>query len=804
MQTLLSLVFAEAWYALRNLARRPLFGLLTTGSLGLGIACATTAFGVVDALFLRLPPGLRDPGSLRQVVVRNASGDFPGGATSYPVLQALRRAMTGTIDVAVFGSGSATLGTRTLQATLVSDNFFTVLGVSPAEGRFFVPSEDQVVGLERVCVLSYDVWHGALHGDRAVLSGTVTLNGLAYRVVGIAPPRFGGLDGDRVDVWLPVSLAADHTIWPSPLSDAAAWLHGVGRLGPTHHDASQAASVATRALSTILGRATSSVGAPQPFVELKPLGPPMVADWGGRASVLSDVRYLAQALSLVAALVFGLVCANVGTLLMLRANGRRQEIALRVALGARRAAIVRLVVNEALWLALGGVGIGLLLTIWTRGVLRVVPGASRQTIYMSGRLVAFASLAGVCACLLSSLAPVLRAVAIPAMPTIKLVATAGRRESLVRESLVAAQIALGFTLVTTSSLFLRTMQRLNAVDLGMDVTHVAVVQPRSEAGVTSARTLAGLRQVLAGVPGVTGVAFAAFVPFSSSLTMVAHAADGPRRRVRADFVDSSYFRVLGIRVTRGRPFGTTDQVARAPVAIINETLAHEWWPGRDPLGQCLYLAADGACQRVVAVVADAKYGSLDEAPAAVVYRPFREDGPFWNGFVRTRGPAVDLVPVLRATVAGSNLSDGVEAYSLDATTSRAVATAAGRAFVFLFVGVCALGIAAVGVLGVTTYGIAQRTREFGIRVALGAGPRRIAALVLNGVARTTLAGVVVGIVVALWVTSTIGGLLFGISSTDAVSYGVAVVVVTGAATIAGSIPAYVASRLSPAAVLRDE
>lgn len=807
--------------ALRGLVRDRSFTLAAVLCLALGIGASTSVFAIIDALFLRPPPGIREPRSLVRLDPswsgRGSTG-WAAGGMPYPAFVSLQEDMRGLVQLAGFAEAFPELeteaGSQTVRAQLVSAEFFSVVGAVAARGRFFVPEEDWIPNGAPVVVLGSAFWRRQFGGEPDVVDRQIVLNGRSYRVIGVASAGFNGIAGGTVDIWLPMTMANQLIPWKDPLtSRSASWVAVVGRVPPTTH-IPQVRLAATHALQHTMA---SEAYARDVSVTVAPVGAPFS---GGRvlapgAAALG--RSIARGLTAVACFILLIVCANVANLLLIRGLRRRGEIAVRLALGAGRMQLVRMLLAESAVLAAIGACLGLVLSLWGVRLSRLMPGP-QQPISLDIRAVAFCLLVAAGTLLLSGVTPALLATRVGLVAELKEAdQSSSYRRSRLREALLIGQVALALVLLVGAGLTLRTMWNLRSVDPGMDLDQVLVITPDLRTVGAGGAELPGgamelLRDRIATLPGVARASVATFTPFFSSLVLPVALPGSEalgRRNIGSNAIDSSYFRALGISIRRGRHFAPEDYLGGARVAIVNETMARQMWPGQDPLGECFLYGSGtlpGQCTTVVGIARDAKYSSLNEGPTPFFYVPMRAGRslPFSSVFVRTRGAAVDMIPSLRALLQDTQ-EPVVRRASVRLLASLArweLEGAANRATWFLVFGIVALAVAAIGIYGVAGYSTSQRTREFGLRIALGCAPSGIVMLVVADSLRMSLAGIAIGAALALIMSRPLNALLFGVGAWDLTVYAVATCVIVMTTLVAGAGPALRAAQVSPARALR--
>ena len=801
-------VLQDARFAARSLRKTPGFTAAAALTLALGVGATTAVFSVVDAFLLR-PLPVAEPERLVTVEVREAEGGVKE-SLSYPYVQDWMRAADGVAEIAALHPGELSFTDGAGAAELVwsmdaTDNYFRVLGVSPVLGRFFAPGDDAAGAM--VAVLGHAFWTRRFAADPGVVGRTVRLNGQPVEVIGVAPAGFAGtMAGMRTDLWVPVGAYARL----NPGGDLNtrgrhSWLAMIGRLRPgvTHAQASAAlAAMAPRIPPEFAGdEAAAGVR-----VERLTGVPPQA-----RGTVVGFMTLLLA----TAALVLLIAATNVSGMLLARAAARRREIAIRLAMGAGRGRLARLLLAESLLLfLLGGAG-GTLLAVWATAALSgwrpVASVPVALDVGVNPTVLAFALGVSLLTGVLCGLVPALAASRPVLMPALRDGSGAGRRARL-RGAFVVGQLAMSLLLLVTAGLFARALQGALSIDPGFRPRGVAVGEVRlSPHGYDEARGAELYRQLLERVrarPGVRAASLASVLPLSGSFdgTQVRPVGGAGAEPVRVGFavVEGAYFGALSVPLRAGRSFGERDRAGAPRVVIVNETLARRLWPGENPLGKRL---RDGQGEaEVVGLAADGKHQSLREEPAAFMYLPF---GQGYQGtmtlVVRHDGPAAPALAAMRAELRALDpnvplaRAMPMEVMVGESLTAQRMAATMVGAF-----GAVGLLLAAVGVYGVLAYQVSQRTREIGVRMALGAGRASVLRLVLRQGMGLAAVGVAAGLVLALPASRALAGMLNGLSATDPATFVSVPLLVGAAAFLASWLPARRATRVDPMVALRSE
>ena len=799
-------------FASRALFARPSFLIIASLTLALGIGANAAIFSVVDAALLK-PLPYADPDRLVSVWPRSAM--MPG-------IFVRARDETRTLDpIAGYSGGSpvsvtgASEPARLVQSEVTS-RFFDVLGARAELGRTFLDGEDQP-GRDRIVVLSHSLWQQRFGGDRGILGRSVVVDGVPRTVVGVMPADFH-FPSPTIDFWVPVSLDASRAnvgrYW------GTSSLNVIGRLR-----GGVSVRQAERELAAIVDRARSAFPWRMPDawgtnVTVVPLERKVVGDIGPMLMVLFG--------SVVVVLL--IACVNVANLLLGRAAAREREIAIRASLGAGRGRIVRQLLTESVLLGLIGGALGLAVAAaGVRGLLLLVPaGMPRVTeVGVDGRVLAFTMLTALATGVGFGLAPALRA-SRPALQAV-LGATRNAGGTLARrrlsEMLVIGQIALGVVLVAGAGLLIKSFWRLHQVDLGFRPEQVIAADvpipafPSDSAVRAQAFYNAVLEHVRA-IPGVRSVAVASVLPFggigsmesSFAADIEAHpvAPGGNVPMLVRTVVSEDYFKAMGIPLLRGRGFTAADQSAGAAVALVDELTAKRVWPNADPIGQRFRPVWVKPWITVVGVVGTVKRDSLNSAGEVGIYLPASVATGFnfpvqMTLVIRSETAGPSLVRRLRSAVA--SVDPSVPVKDVRPLTELVSGSAARARFTMLllaaFAGV-ALVLGGVGVYGVVAYAVARRTREIGVRMALGARARDVLVMVLREGGVLVTAGVVLGLLGALAASRLLAGFLFGVSTTDPAVFMAVPSLLAVVALGACVVPARRAARVDPVRALGSE
>ena len=806
-------------YAIRTFLSNPGLTIIAVLSLAVGIGANTTIFTFVDALLLK-PPAVADPATLREVWQHNTTRGNGIGShmqLSYPDFEFYRDhnrvfaemgAFTGETVGAVWnraGEGEAVSG------TLVSANFFSVLGVRPALGRAFLPEEDATAA--PVVVLSHAMWQQRLGADPAVVGRTLTLNGRAFTVIGVAPAGFTGLmAGFTPEFWTP--LAMHDALNPGlRLNERRQhWLLGVGRIRPGVAGAQADADL------VVLGQ---QLARDFPDVDGHLLPHALPVDL-----VPSPFRGVAGGISGVLMAVVGLVlliaCANVANLVLAKAASHRREMAVRAALGATRRRLIRQMLTESALLAVAAGAAGLLLSLWATPLLLSMKPASLPIaldVSTDGRVLAFTLVASLAAGLAFGLLPALQQSRSSAAMALKDgTAGGGSVRSRLRSALVVGQVTACVVLLVGASLCVRSLANASSIDPGFDTHHALAASVNVEPfGYDEARGRAFYTQLLdrvRAIPGVRAAAYADHLPLGQISRMESvepdgYAGDGPGGRapvVDVAVVSTAYFETMGTPILRGRGFSAADDEHAPTVIVINERMAERFWPRQNAVGRFVTLSGPNQSRvraQVVGIARTGRYASLGEDPKPFFYRALLQSyQPGVQLVVRTAGDAPVLASLRDQVRALDPRLALMGAETLEQHMQLPLFPARAAGFLLGLFGGVALMLALVGLYAVMSYVVSQRTREIGIRMALGARPRDVRRLVVWQGLRLTSIGLGIGLAIALPGTRVLSNVLYGIRPTDPLSYAAVAVMLTLAAALASYVPARWATRVDPIRALR--
>jgi putative ABC transport system permease protein len=811
-------------YAARLLRRNPLFALTAALSLAIGIGANTAIFTIANALLFRPPAGVVAPGRLVDVGRSQDGQGFDNSSfPNYLDIRARQTVFDGIYayrfepePMSLGGGTGSQAGAERIFGGMTTLNYFTVLGTRPHIGRLFAASDSEEPGAAPITVLSYAFWKRRFNSDLGIIGQTLTLNGRPFTVIGVTPEGFQGTSVLTGDLWVPINMVGDLSprLTGSILrSRQSVWLVMGARLKPgvsVRQAQEQLASIGQQ-LEREFPRENRGKG-------LRVVAQSPLPGNGGPVAAFFAV------LMGIVSLVLAIACANVAGVLLARATARRREIAVRLAMGAGRGRLVRqMLIESALLFVLGG-AIGLALArVMTTLLLTQLPSLPipiDMSLPLDLRAVSFTLGLSLVAAVAAGLAPALHGSRADVVGDLKADAQSRPDRQRLRNAFVVGQVAFSIMLVVAAALFVRALERAGAIDPGFDPRGVELAAlDLSLAGYTpeTGRVFANeLIQRVRGAPGVQSAALSAMVPLSGGglglggLTVPGATAPGAGRPASVDWnvVTPGYFAAMKMRLASGRDFTDGDRDGSPPVVIVNETAARRWWPNQDPLGKTLLQQDAPEPARtltVVAVARDSKYRSLGEDPRLFVYVPIAQQYvPRVTIVARsTQGQrlAAELRGVLASLDANLPIVSSVtfdEHAALGLVPQRVAASVSGS------LGLVGLLLAAMGIYGVTAYRVTSRTREIGVRVALGAQPGDVVRMVLRQGVVLALGGVAIGLALAAVAARLIESLLFGVGSTDPVAFVGSAVLFVVIALAACFVPARRAVSVDAMRALRHE
>ncbi len=815
-------------FAARGLRRDPAFALFAIITLGIGIGANAAMFGIVDRLLLRGPDLVREPDRVARIyytVEPAGMRRFTGSTVGQAMLTLLRDRAKSFSGFAAYANNENTLGrgvgARRIVAQYASGDYFSLLGAQPAQGRFFGLAEDDRNGAARVVVISDRVWRRDFGGSAAI-GQTLIVGDQPHTVIGIAPRGFTGAELEPVDVWLPMNLKSPFITSNWATTWNAQWMNVVGRLadGVTRERANAELTQVFRAGYT--GTETDMKSA---TITAAPLN---ADDNGSEAAEARVARWLMG----VALVILLIVCANVVNLLLARSVRRAREIAIRLALGAGAARLRRLLLLESLLLGVASATLGVVIAYVLGGIGRrtLLTNVEWADSAVDSRVLLFSIGVAMLAALVVGMIPAARAAATSLITPLKTgTGDGGGRRAALRTTLSIAQASLSVVLLVGAGLFVRSLWNAQHVRLGIDpdrvlVTEInraslaAVADPAEKSAErTRRRQFFGIAvDRIAHLAGVSHAAVAVGMPFGnrfSDRVRVPGRDSLPRLSTGGpgmSAVSPDYFATVGTRIVRGRGFTTADNEQSARVAIVSQTMANVIWPNEDAIGKCIIVKTDSIpCAQIVGIAEDTHRSKLREERSMHFYIPFGQEVALGFGgavlLVRGGDEPGRLVPAIRSELARM---DGSITYAEINLLQRRIDPQMRPwklgSSVLMGAGILALLVAIAGIYSVTSYLVTLRRREIGVRLALGASPARVLTLVLQSGFITSIAGIIIGSLVALSLGGFIAPLLFDESAHDPVVFGGVGFVLLVSALAACVVPAVKANRIDPIEVLRSD
>jgi putative ABC transport system permease protein len=839
-------ILQDIQYAGRGLRKAPLFAAIAVTSVALGIGANAAVFTLLDQVVLRMMP-VKDPAALVQVRAADGSESYGGGMgdgseLSYPMYTDFRdhnAVFDGMFcrytDAMHVGDGGRS---ERVNGEMVSGTFFQVLGVSAALGRTLEPSDDRVLSGSPVAVLSYDYWRARFGGRPDVLGRKLVINGHPFTVVGVSRQGFTGLDlGNPPQVYVPITMQPQlGPAWLKIDTRRFRWVQVFGRLrnGVSHEQARAALQPYMHAMLELESKdpafATSSAETRKKFIETR-----LVVDSiaRGKSGLRDSVTLPLQILMAVAAGVLLIACLNVANLLLARGTARHRELALRLALGASRGRIVGLLLVESLLIAVFGAIGGLLLAWWGSGLLLTFYSTPDSPIGVSPspdvRILLFTMVTATLAAVLAGLVPAWASTRLNIAPTLKSSggAVLGEQPRL-RKSFVVAQVALSFLLLAGAGLFLRSLTNLLKVDTGMRVDHVlAFSVDLARSGYTAPRDRQfadRLMETLQSTPGVKSAGYAFFGVLEGGAWGMGFTLEGRQPKPNQFFgalcnaITPGFFPTLGVQLVAGRNF--TERDARTPpadekgwpyrTAIVNEEFVKKYYDGVNPIGRHIGFGEDPGTAtpiEIVGVVRTSKYVSIREDPRPQAFFPYSESSGIERAtiYLRTAEDPNSMASQVRRRVA--TLDPDLPVYSLhtlEDQVGQSVANDRLIASLSTVFSVLATALAMVGLYGVMAYTVTRRTREIGIRMALGALASDVARRILSEAGVLVAVGLAIGIAGSLWLGRYVQSQLYGLKALDTPTFVSAALGLALIATLAAFLPARRAARVSPMTALREE
>lgn len=832
-------IFQDLIFAARQLRKSPGFTAVAVSTLALGIGANTAIFTVVNGLLLKMLP-VRDPQQLVVVGDPAEANDRNNGTPStqifsYPLYKEFRDRNSVFSGLSAAASdhhievdaGQGQLPDEKITGRMVSGNYFAVLGVEPAAGRVFSDADDTTESANPVVVLGYEYWKRKFALSPTILGKDIRLNGFPFTVVGIAPPGFDGdVVGERMALFVPLSMQPQivrNRHWRNLRNTS--WLSLIGRLNPNLTPAQAQANlnlVFQQALNGDYGAALTS----DDRNAIRAAQIKVAAGGGGVSSLRSDYRIPLLLLMGIVGLVLLIACVNVANLLLARAASRSREIAVRLAIGANQRRLLQQLLTESVLLGLLGGFAGSLLAIWgVKLLVQLLGSGTTLSLSPDWRVLAFTMVVSLLTGIVFGLVPALQTLKVRAAPALKNAARStpetGARFSW-GKGLIAAQVALSLLVLFAAVLLVRSLQKLMAQSFGYDRTHLVIARLDPTASGYSKDGMKLLAQQLvarlSSTPGVRGVTYSKNGLFAGSesaddIIVPGFSASGDRdRNSNEDYVGPDYFSIVGIPILRGRGIEAQDTSTSNRVAVVNEALARHFFAGQDPIGRQFTIDDPDWKDKPITIVGishDAKdHGSgIREEVKPRFYLSFQQvmDPSQIVVEAQVGGTPSSATANLLAQIKGADSQLPVAFIeTLDHLVSGSAGDQIALAKLSTFFGVLALLLACVGLYGVMSYTVAARTREIGVRMALGARRGDVLELVLRESMLLVAIGLATGIPLALASTRVLHSFLFGLKSSDPVSL-IAVIVLLGiVAAVAGLIPARRAAKIDPMVALRYE
>lgn len=815
-------LWQDLHYGVRMLRKNPGFTLIAVLTLALGIGANTAIFSLVDAVLLKLLP-VKDPTQL-VVLAKTTPAGANGPTFSYPLYKDLHERNQVFAGILAYAGVTFNLSgngqTERVAGELVSGNFFSVLGVQPLLGRVFSDADNQAPGAHPVVILSHNFWQRRFARNPEVVGETVRLNGYSFTVVGVTPPGFFGVEvGAAPEVWVPMMMQPQVSEQKGRLQQRNNfWVKLLARLKPGVSQ--QQAQAATEALcQQINSEAPGQSPGLRSFLLQQHIQLRSASQ--GLSSLRSQFKRPLLILMGVVGLVLLIACANLANLLLARATARQKEIAVRLALGASRVRVVSQLLIESLLLSLLGGLVGLLFAFWATNFLLSFLSQARFALELQPdlRVLGFNLSVAVLTGILFGLAPALQATRPNLIETLKneipTLSGGGSRFEM-RKLLVVSQVALSLLLLIGAGLFVRTLQNLKGIDLGFQADKVLLLSLNPGLNGYNPEQVknfyAQLLERVNAVPGVQSASFADMPLFGGAWVDGLEVegfkgAAGQDMTVSAKNVAPKFFETMGIQLRSGRDFSVQDGTNAPKVAIINETLAREFFGNEKPLGQRIGIG-EKPQREIIGVIKDTKYSDLKGQVPRTVYIPLAQTailGAERTLHVRTAGEPTNLIAAIRREV--ETLDQNLPVYNVRTFTELVAQTIYQERLIAMlsgFFGLLALLLSSLGLYGVMAYSVTRRTREIGIRLALGATQGTLLRLVVGQGLKLVLAGIALGLMVAASLTRLMSGLLFGVSPTDPLTFAAIAGVLLLAALLACLIPARRAMKVDPQIALRTE
>ena len=820
----MNVLFQDIRYGLRMLRKSPAFTFVAVVTLALGIGANTAIFSIVNAVLLR-PLPFPEPDRLMYVVSmgQRANGTLAEGAISYPDFFDWRSGNHVFSSLACYHPDDFTLtGIQQplhLPGVTVSSDFFSVLGVSPMMGRGFRPEEEKPGS--RVVVLSHELWQSVYGGDANIVGRAITLNQKSYEVIGVMPSGFAfPPSANPPKLWRTLAVDAEVSPGEEHAMTGERGAHFLGAIGRLKDGVSIAqAREEMNLIAQALAKQYPDTNKRHPAISVKT----------ELEHLVGDIRPALLVLMLSVGCVLLIACANVANLLLARVGKRNVEIALRVALGARRLRVVTQLLTESLLLSVAGAALAIPLASWAiKLFLRFSPESVPRMAMagLDGQVIAFTAVIALATSFIFGLVPALRSAKPNLLQFMKdsgRGASAGRAHQRLRSALVVAETAIGLVLLVSAGLLLRSFHRLTSVDPGFNPHNVLTFNfDLPEAKYNAGQQILFYQELLRrleNLPGVKSVAGVAPLPLSNENLVITFQIEGrPVPRADEPFADlrfssAGYFHTVGIPMLRGRDFSERDDKKSTQVVIVNEAFAKRYFPNEDPLGKHIIpgIGENGkdVTREIVGVVGNVKHRSLSSDFTPEYYLPFDQSTGFSMSIcLRTADDPASLTSAVRSLV--SSMDPDLPLYgvkTMEDYVNASVAQPRLQAMLLEAFAALALVLTAIGIYGVVAYSVAQRTHEIGIRMTLGATRSDVMEMVLKSGLRLTILGVLIGVVGAIIVArgfSSLNGMLFQVSPLDAVTFVSVIAILSFVSLFASYIPAWRATKVDPMIALRYE
>ena len=811
-------------YGMRILTKSPGFTIVAALSLALGIGANTAIFSFVDQLLVRTLP-VEAPEQLVIVNSRGPMGDqvVTNTSFSYPLYTDYRDRNDVLDGLVAYDSVALSLTeggqSERLTGEIVSGNYFDVLGVKPALGRTFLPDEDKTEGTHPVVVLGYGFWQRRFAADPTIVNREVELNGLGFTVIGITPPEFTGtVRGSAPDLYVPIKMQTQAMPrYPGKLDKRTfTWLNIFGRLKPDVTPEQAQASLTT------LTEAIAKEYPDNTFPEI------LLKDGskGNTETVNEQLSLPLLLLMATVALVLLIACANIANLMLARATARRKEIAVRLTMGASRGRLIRQLLTESVLLSVIGGFLGLLIAVWLADVLESFRPPVRSLNFetqLDWRVLGFSLLLTFVTGIIFGLAPAIQYSNPNLVTALKDESGAlrtGNRRFTLRGLLVVAQVAFSLIVLVGAGLCVRSLRNLQAIDVGFEPSRVLIMSlDLASSGYKEPQGREFQRQVLervSSLPGVESASLGRVIPLGNSGMRMSLEVEGhkppPNQFINFDMniVGPHYFSTMKMPLVAGREFTEQDTATGAKVVMVNETVVRTYWPGENALGKHLIVGRPGEKGsdqlEIIGIVKDSKYRNVTEAYRTTMYLPWSQNYAADLALhVRAAADPKALVSAVRGAIQGLDANLPVFGIrTLEEQKNNSLYAERMAATLLLAFGGLALVLAGIGIYGVTAYSVNQRTREIGIRMAIGATRNDVLRLVLKQGLLVVSVGLVIGLAGAFAATRLLGTFLYGVSTTDLTTFVLVACVLSGVTLLACFVPAQRATKVDPMVALRYE